>query len=298
MVTRRASADPSQRVHVGHLPVQVHRHQRMGSRSDRGGHSAGIEAVVSLGDVDDDRDSASLRHRLECRDERGSRDDDLIVRLEAGSEQAEPERVEAARDADTVIDAAVLRECRLEARNGGSVRECPRLEELPDLREQPLLQRSACRREVEEGHAADGLRCVLRDHAQTVVAPLPSHHRLIGQLLPGVNVSRGRRPAAAAGLHGGGVARATAADHGCWACSSSVRPPPPPRHGDSARHALPLQRRALDLTMVDVGNVAACRPDPDLAKEPPDAAPYTKDRGTLTIARRRDRPRSGQKRSV
>ena len=139
---------------------------------DRRGDSAGIEAVVALRDVDDDRDSARLRHRLECRDEGGGRDDDLVARLEACREQAEPERVEPARNADTVIDAAVLGERRLELRDGGPVREGARVEELAELLEQPLLQRGVCRREIEEGHALNRLRGLLRDHVRTVVGPL------------------------------------------------------------------------------------------------------------------------------
>ena len=60
----------SQCTHVGHLPVEVHRHHGMRPDPDRCRRRAGIEAVVTLRDIDDDRNSAGLGHRLECRDER------------------------------------------------------------------------------------------------------------------------------------------------------------------------------------------------------------------------------------
>ena len=251
----------------------------MRSRSDRGRRRAGIEAVVALRDVDDDRDSARLRHRLECRDERGSRDDDLVARLEAGREQAEPERVEAARDADAVIDAAVLGECRLEARNGGPVRECARLEELPDLPEQPLLQRSACRREVEERHAADGWRCLLRDHAQTVVAPLPSHYRLIGQLF-GLESTclqvvdrRPRRAYTKEGWHGRRPPTTVAGHAHCLSVSSADRLlGTVTQRGTLCR----FSGRAARSQMVDVGTSRLAVLTRNLAKETPEQLPIRK----------------------
>jgi hypothetical protein len=48
---------------------------------------ARIEAVVALGHIDDDRDSARLRDRLKGRHKRRRRDDHLVARLETAGEQ-------------------------------------------------------------------------------------------------------------------------------------------------------------------------------------------------------------------
>ena len=73
----------------------------MRARADgRGSTARRIEAVVVVRDVDDDGNAAGLRDRLERRDERRGGDDNLVAGLDPGREQAEPQRVEPAADAD------------------------------------------------------------------------------------------------------------------------------------------------------------------------------------------------------
>ena len=61
-----------------------------------------VEVVVVLAHVDHDRRGTRLAHRLERGDEGLSWDDHLVAGLDAGRDQREPERVEAARRADAL----------------------------------------------------------------------------------------------------------------------------------------------------------------------------------------------------
>ena len=97
-----AAGDPSERAHVRELPVEVSRHQEPGAFGQRGLDGAGVEVVVRLARVDDDRLPACLRDCLERGDEGICRDDDLVARFDAGGDEPEAQGVQAARDSDAM----------------------------------------------------------------------------------------------------------------------------------------------------------------------------------------------------
>ena len=77
-------------MHVGHLAVEVHRHQRVRSWADRSFRTLWVEAVIAFRDIDDDWDAARLCHGFERGNECACRHDDLVSSLKTGRLQTEP----------------------------------------------------------------------------------------------------------------------------------------------------------------------------------------------------------------
>ncbi len=85
--------DLGERVHVHGLPIQVHGHDRGGTRRDRGPDGGGVHETITLEAVHEDRRGADVAHGLGSRDERVGRDDDLVAGLDPRGEQRELDRV-------------------------------------------------------------------------------------------------------------------------------------------------------------------------------------------------------------
>ena len=145
-----ALGDLDERSHVGELAVEVRRHQEPGALGQRSLDGGRVEVVVLVGRVDHDRPSAGLCHSLECCDERARGHDDLVARLEACGLEPEPERVEAARQADAVLGAAVGGKGRLELADLRAIRECARIDEVGDLLDDVRLQITVKQPQIEE----------------------------------------------------------------------------------------------------------------------------------------------------
>ena len=180
--------------HIAELSIEVHWHERARAVADRRRRRDGVEAVVVLRDVRDDRHAAGLRHRLERRDKCRSRDDHFVTRLKSARDQREAQRVEPARDADALSDAAVFGERRLKRRHLRPVRERARVEEVGYLVEQPRLQRRLRGCEVEKRHSDAGPR-EIDCHAVTVDRLMQAHYRPIVQLPTTAPHARMRRVA-------------------------------------------------------------------------------------------------------
>ena len=138
-------------------------------RADRRFGRGGIEVVVVLRHVRQHRSAARLQHSCGGRRERVRGQHDLVVRLEPGREQREAQRVGAVGDADAVGASAVGGEPALERRDLWAVRECGRVDQIRELREDPRLQPVVCGSEIDErnrgvdslglanGHAGDAI---------------------------------------------------------------------------------------------------------------------------------------------
>ena len=123
-----------------------------------------IEAVVARGDVSHDRLAARLGYGLECGDEGGGGNDDLVAGLDPDRNHAEPQSIQPARDADAVIDFAVFGKGPLEGCDSRPVREATSVKQFCDLVQQPFLQRAMGVRKIEKRHAGAGFRSPMRRH--------------------------------------------------------------------------------------------------------------------------------------
>src|SRR5581483_11613919 len=135
------------------LTVQVDGKQRTRSRPELRGGRVGVDAVIGLEDVDDDRASTRLRHSLEGRDEGHGRDDDFVTGPQSACNETEPESIEAACNSDAFGNAAVLGKCLFETLDVRAVRKGAAVEEVRDVREQVRLQGRMTRSEIEERDA-------------------------------------------------------------------------------------------------------------------------------------------------
>src|SRR4051794_28019129 len=109
--------DARERIHVAHLPVQVHGQDRAGPVGDRGLGGRRVDQAGAGVDVAEDRHRARVG-QSECgRYERMRGDDHLVAGLDPGRERADGERGSARRDPHAVARAAVGGELLLEARD-------------------------------------------------------------------------------------------------------------------------------------------------------------------------------------
>ena len=98
--------------------------------------------------------AARLRDRLEGRDERLRRDDHLVTRLEPGRDQREPERIEAARDADAGRRPQYAANDGFELRHLRAVDEAAAVDQAGKVVEDLGLEAVHHRGAVEERHRA------------------------------------------------------------------------------------------------------------------------------------------------
>src|SRR6266545_3983139 len=105
------------RVHVGRLAVQVHDHQRLAARRDRGGGAGQVDVVGGRVDVVPDRGGSGERDRRRAGDERVGRGQHLVARPDPHGAHAELERGQPGVDAHRVGRLAVLRVLLLERRD-------------------------------------------------------------------------------------------------------------------------------------------------------------------------------------
>jgi len=142
-------------VHVGHLAVEVDRHDGARAWGDGRLDEGRIDVVAGRVDIDKDR------HRAEpvdaaARCEEGVRGgDDLVARLDAEGHQRDNERVGARCDADAVGCARIGRNLALQPLHFGAADEILRVGHAIDGRANLLPNRRILRLQVEQGN---GLR--------------------------------------------------------------------------------------------------------------------------------------------
>ena len=133
--------------------------------------AVGVEVEVVLLTSATTGHASGLRDRLEGRNERVRRDDHLVSGLDRGREQAEPKRIEPAREPDALTAPAVGGERGLERANLRTVRERARVDELGDLRKQLVSERAERRSRIEEGDRNQGRHRRRARHDHSVESP-------------------------------------------------------------------------------------------------------------------------------
>ena len=208
--------DSADAAHVRHLTVEVNRQNAARSLRERGLERSHVQVVVRRGDVHGHRTAARLSHCFEGGDERVRRDDHFVSRFEVHRDQGEPQRVEAARDADAVGRAAEARERRLELRDLGAVGERIRVDQPADVLENPLLERVVDQREIEERNLGEGGFGDIEHLPATVVGRLfVCHSPLRGPHLA-IRIARTRPPPRPLnGLSGSGLEPAAEPSYAC-----------------------------------------------------------------------------------
>ena len=109
-----ARGELEDRIHVGRLAVEMHRHDRPGARGDRGLDGGRVDVGRVRQAVDEDRRGAGVADRLGGSDEGVDRDDDLVAGADAGGLQGQAHGVGARADAGAEAGATELGEGRLE----------------------------------------------------------------------------------------------------------------------------------------------------------------------------------------
>ena len=102
------------RVHLGRLAVQMHRHDRARSRRNRPLDTARVEGIGAWVYVDRDRNGSNVRNGEPARDKGLSRHDDFVPRANPGGAQHKTQSVKAIAYADGMFRAAVGGEFALE----------------------------------------------------------------------------------------------------------------------------------------------------------------------------------------
>jgi hypothetical protein len=110
----RIGGELRQRVHVGHQPRHVHRHDGAGLRRDRGGRGGHVDVVRARVDVDRHGHRPEALSGLGGGDERERRDDDLAAGRHAQHLERELQRVRAVGDRQCVPGVVVVGELLLE----------------------------------------------------------------------------------------------------------------------------------------------------------------------------------------
>ena len=141
------------RIHVGRLPVQMHRDDAHGARRDRGVEGPGVHRHGRVIDIHEPDDPAGLRDRLRCCDEGVRNGDYLIARANAEGLVREPERIRAAVEAHRFRNSDVCGELPLESGHLGPADESRRLQRPTERGNQLLLQRPVLCHEVEKGNS-------------------------------------------------------------------------------------------------------------------------------------------------
>ena len=95
--------DLHDRIHVAGLPVQVHRHDCLGSGCDRRLDSRGIDVEGADVRLYKDRLCADIHDCKRCRDIGVGGHDDLVSRANAKRLQGKHQCIEAVADADTIF---------------------------------------------------------------------------------------------------------------------------------------------------------------------------------------------------
>ena len=101
------------RVHVRHLPVEMHRDDRLGLRRDRRGQLRHVEVERDRIDVHEDRRGPDPRNRPHRREKRVGRRDHFVARPDAFRHQRHDQRVRTRRHAHAVRRSAIFRDRRL-----------------------------------------------------------------------------------------------------------------------------------------------------------------------------------------
>ena len=109
--------DRDDRVHVGRLPVEVNRHDRLGARPDRVLDESGIDIEGCRIGIDEHRRSAGGADRQCGGDEGIGRGDHLVTGPDLERTERQLERGEAGVHADGGRGSAVLGELLLEGRD-------------------------------------------------------------------------------------------------------------------------------------------------------------------------------------
>ena len=125
------AGDLHQRRHVGHLPGEMDRNQRLGLLGDPGLDLAHVHAEV-VGAVDKDRTRKQLADRADGRDEGVGGRDDLVARPDAQRLEAELDRVGARVHADGLARADHRGELLLELAHRLAEREVAGRHELAE----------------------------------------------------------------------------------------------------------------------------------------------------------------------
>jgi hypothetical protein len=165
------ASDVGQRAHVGQLTVEVDRHQ-VRCVCGRTLRLPDVHGVVVVIDVEHHRHAAGLEHCLERGRERSGRHDDAGATLDARRLEAEPQRVEAARDADALTATGSMGERELELCDGSTVHEVAGVDRLRNPVEDARLDGGVRGAEVNEGNPFFGFECVEggRTHSRVIAA--------------------------------------------------------------------------------------------------------------------------------
>ena len=101
--------DGAQRVHVGGLAVEMHRHDGFGAGGDGGLHKGGVDVVGGDVRLHQHRGRAAVAHRQHGGDEGVGGHDDLVPRTDAVGFENQHQRVQPVAAADAELRAAVVR---------------------------------------------------------------------------------------------------------------------------------------------------------------------------------------------
>ncbi len=142
--------DCVERVHVGHLAVEVHRHQRLHDAASAAVHEPVADDLAFARERRGDRGRGEIERRridvaeerpcAEPRDDAGRREegerrrDDLVARADVERHQRDEQRVGAGRDADSEGRLRVGRDLFFELRDVRSENEALRVADLADGR--------------------------------------------------------------------------------------------------------------------------------------------------------------------
>ena len=139
------------RVHVGDQPIEMHRHDGLGSRRDGGANRAGIDVEGHRVDVDEPRRRADARDAAGGGEEREGRGDDFV----AGADRRAPSASRGSHRCPTTwrprrVDADLPRQLALERVDLGAEDEALAVADARDGGEDLLADRPVLRLEIEE----------------------------------------------------------------------------------------------------------------------------------------------------
>ena len=131
--------DLHDRVHIGHLAVQVHGQDGSGARGDPRLDLADVHQIGARIDIDEDRRRADHDDRFGSGEEGVRNRDDLIARTDPGRPQGQMQRVRPVGDGDAVSDVAVRGELVFEGQRVRPQKEVHLVEDLLDRLPSPRV---------------------------------------------------------------------------------------------------------------------------------------------------------------
>ncbi len=137
-------------IHIGALPVEVHRDDRLRPRRDRGLDLAGIDQRIVMAHVDQHRPRAAERYGKCGRREGHGRDDHLVARAQPESTAGKLQRIGAAADAERMRHLAILGKRALEQAHLFAEDEVAAPEDLGDRPRDLRLEVATLRPEVDQ----------------------------------------------------------------------------------------------------------------------------------------------------